>query len=43
MAELQVGPSGRFFVQVDGETVIEKEGFFFPAESAIVQAVKSKL
>jgi hypothetical protein len=42
-AEMQVGPSGRFFVQVNGDTVIEKEGMDFPPESAIVDAVRAKL
>ena len=34
---------GEFFVQVDGETVIAKQGLSFPPESEIVSAVSKKL
>ena len=42
-ATLTVGPSGSFWVEVDGERVIEKTGLGFPGEDAIVEKVRAKL
>jgi hypothetical protein len=39
-AEIQVGPSGKFIVEVDGEPVIEKGVLGFPSEEQIVAAVR---
>ena len=38
-AELKVGPSGSFIVEVDGTPVVKKESFAFPTEQQIVEAV----
>jgi selenoprotein W-related protein len=38
-AELKVGPSGSFFVDVDGKVVVEKAALGFPEEDEIVVAV----
>nr|WP_198956331.1 Rdx family protein [Archangium sp. Cb G35] len=38
-AELKVGPSGSFIVEVDGTPVVKKESFEFPTEQQIVEAV----
>jgi hypothetical protein len=37
--ELKVGPSGSFFVDVDGKVVVEKRALGFPDEDEIVVAV----
>jgi hypothetical protein len=42
-AEMKVGPSGSFFVDVDGRVVIEKRMLGFPDESEIVTAVSKAL
>lgn len=38
-AELKVGPSGSFTVDVDGQVVAEKRMFGFPSEEEIAAAV----
>jgi hypothetical protein len=38
-AELKVGASGQFAVDVDGQVVAEKKLFGFPSEHEIVAAV----
>jgi hypothetical protein len=38
-----VGPSGSFWVEVDGERVIEKTGLGFPSEEDVVAKVRAKL
>ncbi len=42
-AELKVGPSGSFFVDVDGKVVVEKRALGFPDEDEIVIAVGKAL
>ena len=42
-AELKVGPTGSFFVDVDGKVVIEKQMLGFPDEEEIVAAVGKAL
>ncbi len=42
-AELKVGPSGSFFVDVDGKVVVEKRALGFPEEDEIVIAVGKAL
>ena len=42
-AELKVGPTGSFFVDVDGRVVIEKKMLGFPDEDEIVSAVGKAL
>lgn len=42
-AELKVGKSGQFTVDVDGTPVVEKKMFGFPSEADIVAAVGSAL
>ena len=42
-AELKVGPSGSFIVDVDGKTVVRKDSFAFPTEQQIVEAVSKEL
>ena len=42
-AELKVGPTGSFFVDVDGRVVIEKKTLGFPDEDEIVSAVGKAL
>jgi selenoprotein W-related protein len=36
---MKVGPSGSFFVDVDGKVVVEKRALGFPEEEEIVAAV----
>ncbi|QRK13510.1 hypothetical protein JQX13_08110 [Archangium violaceum] len=38
-AELKVGPSGSFIVEVDGRPVVKKESLAFPTEQQILEAV----
>jgi selenoprotein W-related protein len=38
-ADLKVGPSGSFIVDVDGTPVVKKESVAFPTEQEIVAAV----
>jgi selenoprotein W-related protein len=38
-AEMKVGPTGSFFVDVDGKVVAEKRAEGFPTEDEIVSAV----
>ena len=40
---MKVGPSGSFFVDVDGNVVIEKRTLAFPDEEEIVAAVGKAL
>ena len=42
-AEMKVGPTGSFFVDVDGRVVIEKRMLGFPDEDEIVAAVGKAL
>ena len=42
-AEMKVGPTGSFFVDVDGRVVIEKRMVGFPDEDEIVAAVGKAL
>ena len=42
-AELKVGPTGSFFVDVDGKVVAEKRLQGFPEENEIVAAVAKAL
>jgi len=42
-AEMKVGPTGSFFVDVDGRVVIEKRMLGFPDEDEIVAAVRKAL
>lgn len=42
-AELKVGKSGQFTVDVDGSVVVEKRMFGFPSEDDIVEAVGKAL
>ena len=42
-AEMKVGPTGSFFVDVDGRVVIEKRMMGFPDEDEIVAAVGKAL
>jgi selenoprotein W-related protein len=42
-AELKPGPSGSFFVEVDGRTVVKKDSLAFPTEQQIVEAVSQVL
>jgi selenoprotein W-related protein len=42
-AEMKVGPSGSFFVDVDGKVVAEKRMFGFPDDEEIVAAVGKAL
>jgi hypothetical protein len=41
--QLRVGPTGSFIVQVDGDTVAQKNALGFPTEDEIVKAVRAKL
>lgn len=40
-AELKVGPSGSFIVELDGKVVAEKRTLSFPTEDEIVAAVRA--
>jgi hypothetical protein len=42
-AEIEVGPTGRFIVEVDGQPVAEKGALGFPSEEEIVAAVRKKM
>ena len=42
-AEIQVGPSGKFTVEVDGQPVAEKDVMGFPSEEEIVAAVRKRM
>lgn len=42
-AEIEVGPTGSFIVDVDGEVVAEKGERGFPSEEEIVDAVRRKV
>jgi hypothetical protein len=42
-AEIQVGPSGKFIVEVDGKPVAEKGVLGFPSEEEIVAAVRKTM
>jgi selenoprotein W-related protein len=41
--ELRIGPTGSFIVQVDGNTVAQKNARGFPTEDEIVKAVRAEL
>jgi hypothetical protein len=38
-----VGPSGSFFIDVDGKTVLRKDSLGFPTEKDVVNAVSKAL
>lgn len=42
-AELKPGPSGSFFIEVEGRTVVRKDSLAFPSEKDIVDAVSKAL
>ncbi len=42
-AEIQVGPTGSFIVEVDGQPVAEKGLLGFPSEEEIVAAVRKTM
>jgi hypothetical protein len=42
-AGIEVGPSGKFIVEVDGQPVAEKGMIGFPSEEEIVAAVRKKM
>jgi predicted Rdx family selenoprotein len=42
-AEIEVGPPGKFIIDVDGEVVAEKGMLGFPSEEEIVAAVRKRM
>ena len=42
-AELKVGPSGSFIIDVNGRTVLKKDSLGFPTEKDVVDAVSKAL
>ena len=42
-AEIKVGASGQFTVDVDGQVVAEKKIYGFPSEQEIVSAVQTAI